>query len=36
VAEELRLASGAGVRALERALTVKDLAVAELVGTYER
>jgi Raf kinase inhibitor-like YbhB/YbcL family protein len=36
VAEERRLASGAGVRALERALTAKDLAVAELVGTYER
>jgi Raf kinase inhibitor-like YbhB/YbcL family protein len=36
VAGELRLASGAGVRALERAVTAKDLAVAELVGTYER
>jgi Raf kinase inhibitor-like YbhB/YbcL family protein len=36
VAEELRLASGAGVRELEQALTAKDLAVAELVGIYER
>jgi Raf kinase inhibitor-like YbhB/YbcL family protein len=36
VAEDLRLASGAGVQELERALTAKDLAVAELVGTYER
>jgi Raf kinase inhibitor-like YbhB/YbcL family protein len=36
VDEELRLASGAGVRELEQALTAKDLAVAELVGTYQR
>jgi Raf kinase inhibitor-like YbhB/YbcL family protein len=36
VAEELRLVSGAGVQALERALTGKVLAVAELVGTYQR
>ena len=36
VAEELRLPSGAGVRELEQALTAKDLAVAELVGTYQR
>jgi Raf kinase inhibitor-like YbhB/YbcL family protein len=36
MAEELRLASGAGVQELERALTAKDLAVAELVGIYER
>ena len=34
--EELRLASGAGVRELERGLTGNLLAVAELVGTYER
>ena len=36
LAEELRLPSGAGVRELEQALTAKDLAVAELVGTYQR
>jgi Raf kinase inhibitor-like YbhB/YbcL family protein len=36
LAEELRLPSGAGVRELEQALRAKDLAVAELVGTYER
>jgi Raf kinase inhibitor-like YbhB/YbcL family protein len=35
VAEELRLASGAGVQELEQALTAKDLSVAELVGTYQ-
>jgi phosphatidylethanolamine-binding protein (PEBP) family uncharacterized protein len=34
--EELRLAPGAGVAELERALTGSLLAVAELVGTYER
>jgi hypothetical protein len=34
--EDLRLAPGAGVRELERALRAKVLAVAELVGTYER
>jgi Raf kinase inhibitor-like YbhB/YbcL family protein len=34
--EELRLAPGAGVGELERALTGNLLAVAELVGTYER
>jgi Raf kinase inhibitor-like YbhB/YbcL family protein len=36
VAEELWLASGAGVQELEQALRTKDLAVAELVGTYQR
>jgi Raf kinase inhibitor-like YbhB/YbcL family protein len=36
VAEDLRLAHGAGVRDLERALEGKVLAVAELVGTYQR
>ena len=36
VAADLRLAPGAGVRELERALTSKVLAVAELVGTYQR
>jgi hypothetical protein len=36
VAEELRLASGAGVQELEQALRTKDLAVAELVATYQR
>jgi Raf kinase inhibitor-like YbhB/YbcL family protein len=36
VAGELRLAPGAGVQELERAVTAKVLAVAELVGTYER
>jgi Raf kinase inhibitor-like YbhB/YbcL family protein len=36
VAEDLRLAPGAGVRELERALRAKVLAVAELVGTFER
>jgi Raf kinase inhibitor-like YbhB/YbcL family protein len=34
--EELRLAPGAGVAKLERVLTGNLLAVAELVGTYER
>ena len=34
--EEVRLAPGAGVAELERALTGNLLAVAELVGTYER
>jgi Raf kinase inhibitor-like YbhB/YbcL family protein len=34
--EELRLAPGAGVAELERALTGRLLAVAELVGTYGR
>jgi Raf kinase inhibitor-like YbhB/YbcL family protein len=34
--EELRLAPGAGVGELERTLTHNLLAVAELVGTYER
>jgi phosphatidylethanolamine-binding protein (PEBP) family uncharacterized protein len=34
--EELRLAPGAGVGELERTLTGSLLAVAELVGTYER
>jgi Raf kinase inhibitor-like YbhB/YbcL family protein len=36
VAEEVRLPSGAGVRELEQALRAKGLAVAELVGTYQR
>jgi Raf kinase inhibitor-like YbhB/YbcL family protein len=36
VAEDLRLAPGAGVGELERALASKVLAVAELVGTYGR
>jgi Raf kinase inhibitor-like YbhB/YbcL family protein len=36
VAEELRLASGAGVTELEQALEGNVLAVAELVGTYQR
>jgi Raf kinase inhibitor-like YbhB/YbcL family protein len=36
LAEELGLAPGAGVAELERALTGRFLAVAELVGTYER
>ena len=36
VAEKLWLASGAGVQELEQALRTKDLAVAELVGTYQR
>ena len=36
LAEELRLPSGTGVRELEQALRAKDLAVAELVGTYQR
>ena len=36
LAEELRLPSGAGVRGLEQALRAKDLAVAELVCTYQR
>jgi phosphatidylethanolamine-binding protein (PEBP) family uncharacterized protein len=34
--EKLRLTSGAGVAELERVLTGNLLAVAELVGTYER
>jgi phosphatidylethanolamine-binding protein (PEBP) family uncharacterized protein len=34
--EELRLAPGAGAAELERVLTGNLLAVAELVGTYER
>ena len=34
--EELRLARGAGVGELERALTGNLLAVAELLGTDER
>ena len=34
--EEFRLAPGAGVAELERVLTGNLLAVAELVGTYER
>ena len=36
VAEELRVAPGAEVKELERALTGNVLAVAELVGTYRR
>ena len=36
VAGDLRLAPGAGVRELERAVTANLLAVAELDGTYER
>jgi phosphatidylethanolamine-binding protein (PEBP) family uncharacterized protein len=36
LAEDLRLAPGAGVAELERALTGNLLAVAELVGIYER
>jgi Raf kinase inhibitor-like YbhB/YbcL family protein len=36
VAGDLRLEAGAGVRELEQALTAQVLAVAELVGTYER
>ena len=36
LAEDPRLAPGAGVRELERALTSKVLTVAELVGTYQR
>jgi Raf kinase inhibitor-like YbhB/YbcL family protein len=36
VGEDLRLAPGARVQELERALTSRVLAVAELVGTYER
>ena len=36
VAEDLRLAPGAGLRDLELALASKVLAVAELVGTYGR
>ncbi len=36
VAEDLRLAPGAGVRDLELALASKVLAVAELVGAYGR
>jgi Raf kinase inhibitor-like YbhB/YbcL family protein len=34
--EELRLAAGAGVAELEQALEGKVLAVAELVGIYQR
>jgi hypothetical protein len=36
VAEEVQLPSGAGVRELDQALRAKGLAVAELVGTYQR
>jgi Raf kinase inhibitor-like YbhB/YbcL family protein len=36
VAEELRVAPGAGVEELERALTGNVLAVAELIGIYQR
>ena len=36
LAEDLRLAPGAGVQEFEQALTANDLAVAELVGTYQR
>jgi Raf kinase inhibitor-like YbhB/YbcL family protein len=36
VAGDLRVAPGAGVLELERALTSTVLAVADLVGTYER
>jgi Raf kinase inhibitor-like YbhB/YbcL family protein len=36
VAEELRLASGVGVAELEQTFTGNVLAVAELVGVYER
>ena len=36
LAEELRLTPGTGVAELERVLTGNLLAVAELVGTYER
>ena len=36
LAEELRLTPGAGLRELERALTGNLVAVAELVGIYER
>ncbi len=36
VGQDLRLAPGAGVGELERVLGGKVLAVAELVGTYER
>jgi Raf kinase inhibitor-like YbhB/YbcL family protein len=36
LAEELRLTPGAGVGELERALTANLLAVAELVGIYQR
>jgi phosphatidylethanolamine-binding protein (PEBP) family uncharacterized protein len=36
VAEELRLASGVGVAELEQTLTGNVLAVAELIGIYER
>jgi phosphatidylethanolamine-binding protein (PEBP) family uncharacterized protein len=36
VAEELQLASGVGVAELEQTLTGNVLAVAELVGVYER
>ena len=34
--EELRLAPGAGVQELERSVAANVLAVAELVGTYQR
>jgi hypothetical protein len=36
VAEEVGLASGAGVAELEQALEGKLLAVAELIGIYQR
>jgi len=36
VTDDLRLAPGAGVQELERAVTAKVVAVAELVGTYQR
>jgi hypothetical protein len=36
VGQDLRLAPGSGVGELERVLGGKVLAVAELVGTYER
>jgi len=36
VAGDLGLAPGAGVRELERAVAAKVVAVAELVGTYQR
>jgi hypothetical protein len=36
VADNLRLAPGASVRELEQALAGKVVAVAELVGTYQR
>jgi Raf kinase inhibitor-like YbhB/YbcL family protein len=36
VAEDLRLARGAGVAELEQALAAKVVSIAELVGTYQR